>query len=656
MIRKPSKMPNVVELKYDLEYGSNTLQIQKGAAEGHNVLIIDDLLATGGTAMAACKLVEQVGGKVVGVCCLIELIGLPGRKVIENGGYPVFTLLHFDVDGESQVPLKTSPTTTVVSSKQELVEKFESKLKLHKSFEHGHEDERVVIFAHSSMQSLAQEMCVSYSEQFRNGYISWQRFPDRSPNIQFEKDIENKHVVFIGSLYDPSFLLDQLSVIMVLPRQHVKSLTIVLPYFATATMERIEQEGIVATAETAAKIVASCIPATVQGPATMMIFDIHALPVRFYFTDNVMLKMLSAIPLLLNDVLHARRGTDPITVAFPDEGACKRFKKVFEGFPQIVCSKIRDGEKRTIKIVDRHYWPKDDTKAMDHVLIIDDLVQSGGTLYECRSALMELGAKKVSAYVTHAVFPNDGWKRFAKGGDREGFESFFVTNTIPDVATKLEGVAPFHVIHVEKLLGQEILKRIGLPSKETEAPIIRAYVASTKKSKLEAVRTVLTKKYNKGFVQVFGCSGNSGVNNQPSTRDETKKGAHNRLEALYKQVDVEMRNLTRTEELFLTSHKMQVLYFALENGVYDKGGKWVDSCYCVVSKDKNGDKVETSAWTDAVDVPEGYAERSKESEWKTTCGSMIEKDFGLIEDGWHKYVSGTDRTELIAKALEGILQ
>jgi ribose-phosphate pyrophosphokinase len=656
MIRKPSKMPNVVELKYDLEYGSNTLQIQKGAADGHNVLIIDDLLATGGTALAACKLVEQVGGKVAGVSCLIELVGLPGRKVIENAGYSVFTLIHYDVDSDTQIPLKTSPVqTTVVSSKQEIVEAFKSKLKLHQSFGHERDDERVVVFAHQSMQSLAQEMCVSFGEQYRHGHISWQRFPDRSPNIQFEKDVENKHVVFIGSLYNPDQLLDQLSVMMVLPRQHISSLTIVIPYFATATMERVEKEGVVATAETTAKIVASCLPLTRQGPASVMIYDIHALPVRFYFTDNVMVKMLTAIPLLLNDVLHARRKTDPITVAFPDEGASKRFKSVFEGFPQIVCSKVRDGDKRIVKIVDRHYWPKNDAKAMDHVLIIDDLVQSGGTLFECRNALLEFGAKKVSAYVTHPVFPNQGWKRFAKGGDREGFEHFFVTNTIPDVAIQLENVAPFHVLHIEEHLSKEILNRLHLPSNKTESSIIRAYVTSTKKSKLEAVRSVLQSKYKKEFVQVFGCSVESGINNQPSSKEETKKGAHARLEALYNQVDLEMKNLSKSDELFLTRHTSQVLYISLENGISQKGDKWVDACFCVVAKDKNGDRVETSAWTDSVDVPDGYADRSKETGFKVTCGSMIEEDFGIVEDGWHQRFGPSDRTTLIAKALASVL-
>lgn len=97
-------MPNVIEIKYDLEYGSNTLQIQKDAATGHTVLVIDDLLATGGTALAACKLIEQAGGSVASVCCLVELLGLPGREKLEKAGYSVFTLIHYDVDSTTTTP------------------------------------------------------------------------------------------------------------------------------------------------------------------------------------------------------------------------------------------------------------------------------------------------------------------------------------------------------------------------------------------------------------------------------------------------------------------------------------------------------------------------------------------------------------------------
>ncbi len=82
VIRKPGKLPADVEsITYDLEYGSDTLEIHKDAIEkGKRVLIVDDLLATGGTAAAACELVKKVGGEVAGMGFIIELEALGGRS------------------------------------------------------------------------------------------------------------------------------------------------------------------------------------------------------------------------------------------------------------------------------------------------------------------------------------------------------------------------------------------------------------------------------------------------------------------------------------------------------------------------------------------------------------------------------------------------
>jgi len=71
------------------------------------------------------------------------------------------------------------------------------------------------------------------------------------------------------------------------------------------------------------------------------------------------------------------------------------------------------------------------------IVIVDDLVQTGGTLYETGKVLLDAGASSVNAFVTHGVFPNDSWERFNKGGDRACFDKFWVTNSIPTVTDKL---------------------------------------------------------------------------------------------------------------------------------------------------------------------------------------------------------------------------
>jgi phosphoribosylpyrophosphate synthetase len=82
------------------------------------------------------------------------------------------------------------------------------------------------------------------------------------------------------------------------------------------------------------------------------------------------------------------------------------------------------------------------------VVIVDDLVQSGGTLYECAMALKAKGARNIYAFATHAVFPNDSWKAFSKnlGGHRAIFEKFFVTNSVPTITDNLPKDDVFEVL------------------------------------------------------------------------------------------------------------------------------------------------------------------------------------------------------------------
>jgi len=95
-VRKFGKLPaNTVGQKYDLEYGTDRLEIHKDAIEpGQKVLIIDDLLATGGTIVATCKLVEKLGGEVAGILIMIELGFLNGRDKLKK--YDLFTLIRYE--------------------------------------------------------------------------------------------------------------------------------------------------------------------------------------------------------------------------------------------------------------------------------------------------------------------------------------------------------------------------------------------------------------------------------------------------------------------------------------------------------------------------------------------------------------------------------
>lgn len=337
----------------------------------------------------------------------------------------------------------------------------------------------VLLYAHPSMSQLAQEIVdkctllhtgqtnsspkrsiersLSFttagprSVEFRET-IQWGKFADGFPNL-FIKDVKymaGKDVIFIGSFHSPEIIFEQLSVLYMFPRYLARSFHFILPYFPTGTMERVDTEGQIATAKTLATLL-SAIPLTTKGPAQICVFDIHALQERFYFSESIIPRLESAVPLLLKEV-QTLEDKEKIAFAFPDDGACKRFHHFFPEQEPITCVKIRDGSKRIVKV-------KDGNPEGKHVIIIDDLVQTGGTLKECGKALLEKGAVKVSAYVTHPVFPNNSWQRFVNSDVK--FENFWITDSIPH-GREIAKHKPFKLLSLcesiaEMLMGYDLL-------------------------------------------------------------------------------------------------------------------------------------------------------------------------------------------------------
>jgi len=99
-IRKKGKLPpDVVGEEYDLEYGTDTIEIRKGSVtKGDKILLVDDLIATGGTAMAACNLLNKLGANIVEASFIIDLPDVGGRKKLEDAGYKVFYMVEFEGD------------------------------------------------------------------------------------------------------------------------------------------------------------------------------------------------------------------------------------------------------------------------------------------------------------------------------------------------------------------------------------------------------------------------------------------------------------------------------------------------------------------------------------------------------------------------------
>ena len=99
-LRKPNKLPaKTIKEDYTLEYGTSTIEMHEDALKpGDRVIVVDDLLATGGTAIAACNLIKRVGAEVVTTAFIIELDPLKGRQYIEQTGNKVISMLNYDLE------------------------------------------------------------------------------------------------------------------------------------------------------------------------------------------------------------------------------------------------------------------------------------------------------------------------------------------------------------------------------------------------------------------------------------------------------------------------------------------------------------------------------------------------------------------------------
>ncbi|KAM6549808.1 hypothetical protein CsatB_021484 [Cannabis sativa] len=299
---------------------------------------------------------------------------------------------------------------------------------------------QVYLFYCDECEDLARKVA-SQSDFINLQTIKWRSFADGFPNIFINnaQDLRGQHVAFLASFSSQAVIFEQLSVIYALPRLFVASFTLVLPFFPTGSFERMEEEGDVATAFTLARMLTN-IPISRGGPTSLVIYDIHALQERFYFGDHVLPVFETGIP-LLKQRLHQLSDSDKIVIAFPDDGAWKRFHKQLDHFPTVVCAKVREGDKRIVRI-------KEGNPSGCHVVIVDDLVQSGGTLIECQKVLAAHGAAKVSAYVTHGVFPKRSWERFTHNNDcsEKAFAYFWITDSCPMTVKDIANKAPFEVI------------------------------------------------------------------------------------------------------------------------------------------------------------------------------------------------------------------
>jgi ribose-phosphate pyrophosphokinase len=304
------------------------------------------------------------------------------------------------------------------------------------------ENEKILFYC-PQMEDLARR--TAQISGVKLGSVSWGTFKDGYPNLKIENVQElNRHeVYFLADFTSPADIFVQKSVMCALASYPINSFRIVLPYFPTGTMEKVDAPGQVATAKVLARDLSS-IP-TSRGANRIGIFDIHAKDIQFYFADNLKCDVLSAMP-ILDSWLYSTDKTDTM-IAFPDEGAEKRFGGQFNRYGKIICGKKRgEGDSRIVRII--HGDPTGRT-----VFIIDDLVMSGGTLIECKNSLMAAGASQVNIFATHGVCPEESWKKLAMAG----FGTIWFTDSCPRTAKAVMGNPFFFIKSLANMISDYIL-------------------------------------------------------------------------------------------------------------------------------------------------------------------------------------------------------
>lgn len=260
------------------------------------------------------------------------------------------------------------------------------------------------------------------------------------------------------------------------------------------------------------------------------------------------------------------------------------------------------------------------------------MVQSGGTLYECMKLLKQEGFTEINAFVTHAVFPNQGYLEFLPGGTKEGFSRFFVSDTNPEVTKNLPRTF-FVVLTIANDLVDKICEIIDEPVIKKD---IHVHIASDSEVKTFAVRRAYELTYPSHVLNIKADKCESEINPQPVGMDEIIKGIDNRISNYFKQ------NKGTTGVII-----------GIESGIIRKNQSYCDITFIKIF---NIDMKQCDLFcTSPVEFDEKYFLQSKETNYQTTVGQLIDPNNST---DWYKTtgLSNRSRHDMITEAIMAFLQ
>jgi len=593
---KNGKLPDdlVDKISYGTEYSQDTICMRKNSiTPGSNVIIIDDVIATGGSFIALKKLVEKQGGRVYGGLFMAD------AGVVENLSSVIQCQYHAYIyfSGPMSKIIRYQPAPNEVKIPTDNVS---------------------VILSSPALEYLARQV---------DGYylpIQWGRFPDGTHNIKFPSCLKKRKVRYFMSL-QPEFIWQEMLVMEVLARQGLDSLHIYIPYLPSGTMERVSEPGVLATAEVELRKLSEQ-PITRKGPARIHFLDAHAPVSLFYLRDGVHVEHHSAIPLL-----KRRIRCQNIVIVFPDDGSYKRFSPFFQGYPMIVCTKLRDpvnplSRKVTVNETYGMNSNFDWKNSNVEFLIVDDLAHSGGTLLECAKMLTSFGAQKISAYVTHMVGENNSFEKLLNGP----FKTIYFTDSTP---TSIRA-HHFNEGHYQGNGKTCLLSSIDAMGLETNKRCFEGYLlASTSRVKALGVYQALVTKSNN--FELFLTETDSGIAPQPISLEKTTEGALNR--------GIELNKIWNKWDRFFNYHENNnSTCLAIESGLILQPNHQEVT---VLSSSSD-----PTVHIDTRIIPGGVVDSYLTDlgvQDSTTLGSYLASTGGFSSDNWHQRVLGISRSDII---------
>ncbi len=277
---------------------------------------------------------------------------------------------------------------------------------------------RTVLFSTRSYDYLGQEICRLAGCEA--GQVERQTFPDGEHYQRLLASVEGADAVLVGGTISEAETLELYDLACGLVQADVHSLTLAIPYFGYATMERVSKPGEIVTAKTRARLLSS-IPVPGSG-SRVLLLDLHSEGVPFYFEGAMRPLHLRATPVILAAAKRLAQG--PFVFACTDAGRAKWVEALANqvGVTASFVFKRRIDARNT------------EVSAMSaqvhgaHVVIYDDMIRTGGSLIAAARAYLEAGASSISVVVTHGVLPGDALQRLEQSGL---FRALACTNSHP---------------------------------------------------------------------------------------------------------------------------------------------------------------------------------------------------------------------------------